>query len=94
MGKKGSVGVIPQETILPAGSDPLSSSTGIPDPVNLKGAATLGTVAANPQWVSLLMFNSCLSLALRVVLYGCLFSLCCAVAGESSRVSAWAGFHA
>ena len=49
MGKKGSVGVIPQETILPAGTDPLSSSTGIPDPVNLKGAATLGTVAANPQ---------------------------------------------
>ncbi|CAK0786487.1 hypothetical protein CVIRNUC_009700 [Coccomyxa viridis] len=49
VGKKGSVGVIPQETILPAGSDPLSSSTGIPDPVNLKGAATLGTVAANPQ---------------------------------------------
>ena len=49
VGKKGSVGVIPQETILPAGSDPLSSSTGIPDPVNLKGAATLGSVAANPQ---------------------------------------------
>ena len=34
------VGVIPQESILPAGSNPLAGSAGIADPNNLKGATT------------------------------------------------------
>ena len=51
-GKKRSVGVIPQESVLPAGSDPLGTGYAGSVPSTSGTASTAGsanTIAANPQ---------------------------------------------